>query len=180
MGKDTQQKTTVLTTKSSIGREFSSGGVVYKKLKIKNEKLKILWLVAATMPSKMFPDVFWRLPKGWLDDESDGIPGPMASGVKKADEKTLRETALREVREEGGVEAKIIDKIGTSTFFYTHPVRGKIMKFVTFYLMEYLRDLPEGFDGETSEVAWLSYDEAYKLLSFTREKEILKKAEELR
>ncbi|KKR72939.1 MAG: hypothetical protein UU16_C0035G0020 [Candidatus Woesebacteria bacterium GW2011_GWA2_40_7] len=55
----------------------------------------------------------------------------------------------------------------------------KIMKFVTFYLMEYLRNLPEGFDGETSEVAWLAYDEAYKRLSFTKEKEILKKAKDL-
>lgn len=163
MGKDTQQKTTVL-------REFSSGGVVFKGDR---------WLVRSTMPSLLFPEKYWTLPKGWLDDESDGIPGRMASGIKKADENTLRETALREVREEGGVEAKIIDKIGTSTFFYTHPIRGKIMKFVTFYLMEYLHDLPEGYGNETSEVLWLPFDEAHKKLSFTREREILKKAKEL-
>ncbi|KKQ92208.1 MAG: Hydrolase, NUDIX family [Microgenomates group bacterium GW2011_GWC1_39_7b] len=172
MGKNAQQKTTVL-------REFSSGGVVYEKFKIPDSRFEFRWLVRSTTPSTLFPEKYWTLPKGWLDDESEGIPGPMASGIKKADEKTLRETALREVREEGGVEAKIVGKIGTSTFFYTHPARGKIMKFVTFYLMEYLRNLPEGFDGETSEVAWLAYDEAYKRLSFTKEKEILKKAKDL-
>ena len=50
------------------------------------------------------------------------------------------------------------------------------MKFVTFYLMEWQKDLPEGHDTETSEVAWLPYDEAYKKLSFSGEKQILKKA----
>ena len=45
--------------------------------------------------------------------------------------------------------------------------------------MEYVQDLPEGFDGETSEVKWLSYDEAYKQLSFKREKETLLKGKDL-
>jgi len=155
-------------------REFSSGGVVFKK-----EKGEILWLIAKTVPSEVFPEPVWRLPKGWIDDESEGIPGPMASGKVKADEESLQKTALREVREEGGVEAKIISKLGSHKYFYTNPTRGKIFKFVTFYLMEYLRDLPEGFDGETSEVAWLTFDLAHKKLSFSHEKEFLKKAKNL-
>lgn len=163
MGKDTQQKTT------SVSREFSSGGVVFRGDE---------WLIAASMPSKLFPNVVWRLPKGWLDDSGEN-PGPMASGKIKATEEVLEKSALREVAEEGGVEAKIVKKIGTQNFFYTHPVRGKILKFVTFYLMEWVRDLPEGFDGETSEIAWLPYEEAYKKLSFGREREILRKAKDL-
>lgn len=173
MGKNSQFEKTYsgrgITT--SLQREFSSGGVVFKDDK---------WLVAASMPSKLYPKVVWRLPKGWLDDASPGVPGPMASGKIRADEETLQKTAVREVAEEGGIEAKIIKKIGTQQFFYTHPVRGKIMKFVTSYLMEWVRDLPEGFDGETSEVRWLPYDEAYKTLSIPREQELLKKAKELR
>lgn len=160
--------------KVPINREFSSGGVVYKQ-----EKGGILWLVRRTSVSNLFPETHWMLPKGWLDDLNDGIPGPMASGTIKADEKTLQTTAIREVAEETGVDAKIIKKIETIKYLYRHPVKGMILKFVTFYLMRWINNLPQGFDGETSEVAWLPFEEAYKRLSFSREKEVLEKAREL-
>jgi 8-oxo-dGTP pyrophosphatase MutT (NUDIX family) len=171
VGKDTQNKTV-------LKREFSSGGVVYKKLKINNLKFKILWLVTASAPSQLYPKVVWRLPKGRIDDEGES-PGPMASGKVKADEKSLQESATREVKEEGGVEAKIVKKIGTSKYFFTTPEKEKILKFVTFYLMEWVSDLPEGFDEETSEVAWLPFEEASKKLSYSGEREFLKKASEI-
>lgn len=155
-------------------RIFSSGGVVFKKV-----DNRIFWLVAATAPSKIFPEVVWRLPKGWIDDAGEAIPGPMASGKIKADENSLQKAAVREVKEEGGIEAKIVKKIGSIKYFYKFPGKGDIFKFVTFYLMEWKYNLPEGFDGETSEILWLPYDEAYKKLSFGREKEILKKAKEI-
>jgi len=153
-----------------IIREFSSGGVVFKGDK---------WLVRATMPSDLFPKTYWMLPKGWIDDAGSQTPGPMASGKLKADEKSLRETALREVREEAGVSAEIVEKIGTVKYFFDHPMRGKILKFATFYLMKWKKDLPEGFDDETSEVSWLPYEEAYKKLSFGGEKQTLKKAKDI-
>lgn len=170
--------------KTQVLREFSSGGVVFKKLKVNNplrgkgEKLKVLWLIAKTAASNLFPDPVWRLPKGWIDDKRQGVPGPIASGKVRADETSLQSAAQREVGEEGGVEAKIIKKIGSTKYFYKMPGKGNILKFVTFYLMEHVRDLPEGFDGETSEVVWLPYDEAYKRLSFGREKEVLEKAKD--
>lgn len=157
-----------------ISREFSSGGVVYKK-----GNGGYLWLIRKTMPSNSFPNAYWMLPKGWLDDLGEGIPGPKASGKIKADEESLQETAVREVQEEGGVDAQIIEKIGTVKFFYTHPKKGKVLKFVTFYLMKWTSDLPQGFDGETSEVAWLPFDKAYERLSFKREKDVLKRAKKL-
>lgn len=136
-----------------VTREFSSGGVVFRNGK---------WLVTKTTVSLLFPKQVWRLPKGHID----GKESP-------------EEAALREVKEEGGVEAKIVKKIETIKYFYTHPENGKIFKFVTFFLMEWVADLPEGFDSETSEIAWLSFDEAYKTLSFSGEKQILKKAQAL-
>lgn len=157
-----------------MNREFSSGGVVFKKIED-----KVFWLIRRTTSSEMFPETYWMLPKGWLDDAGNGIPGPMASGKVKADEKTLEETALREVAEETGVEAKIINKIETTMYVYKHPKNGKTLKFVTFYLMEWLKDLSGGFDGETSEIAWLQYKDAYKKLSFSREKQVLEKARQL-
>lgn len=169
MGKNSQQAPT------SIGREFSSGGLVYKK-----ENGDVLWLIAASAPSKLFPDVVWRLPKGWIDDnKTNDLPGPIASGIKRADEQSLENAALREVKEEGGINAKVVKKIGTNKFIYTHPARGRILKFVTMYLMEYLSNTKEGYDGETSEVAWLPYEKAYEKLTFDREKDVLKKGRDL-
>lgn len=154
MGKNTQQKDSGVRLKpSKITREFSSGGVVFKGNK---------WLITASTSTDLFPKIVWRLPKGWIDK----------------DEK-IEEAALREVREESGVEARIIKKIETIRYFYKHPERGNIFKFVTFFLMEWVKDLPEGFGEETSEILWLSYDDAYKKLSFNGEKQILKKANTL-
>jgi len=150
MGKDTQSKK---TRNPAVLREFSAGGVVFKKDK---------WLIRSTTPSEEFPKSYWMLPKGWIDD-----------GEK------IQETALREVREEGGVNAKIIKKIGTINYPFKHPTRGIILKFVTFYLMEYESDVDGGHDWETAEVKLLPFDEAYKKLSFSGEKQMLAKAREL-
>jgi 8-oxo-dGTP pyrophosphatase MutT (NUDIX family) len=175
--------------KTSVTREFSSGGAVYKRSMVsqssgkkvngERQEIKVLWLVRKTAASELYPKQYWMLPKGRIDDTKDDMPGPMASGKIKADSVSLEAAALREVREEGGVEAKIIKKIGTSIYSFTDPVVGKIVKFVTFYLMEYLRDFPEGYDWETEEVVWLPFDEAKKQLSFGGEKEMLAKAQEL-
>ena len=164
MGKNAQNQT-LLTS-----REFSSGGIVFKGDK---------WLVTKSSSSSLYPETYWRLPKGWIDNTTPEIPGPMASGKIKADEESLQKSALREVAEEGGIEAKIVKKIGTEKYFFNAPNKGKILKFVTFYLMEWVRDLPEGFDEETSEIVWLPFEEAYKKLSFSGEKQVLKKAKDL-
>ena len=182
MGKNTQSQKTgssnVLT--SSVTREFSSGGVVYKPSgAVKKEKDQTLWLVRKTAASDLYPKQYWMLPKGRIDDIDGDLPGPMAKGLVKADVKSLENAAIREVSEEAGVEAKIVKKIGTSMYSFTHPVLGKILKFVTFYLMEYIKDLPQGFDWETEEIAWLPFEEAKKQLSFGGEKQMLSKAKEL-
>lgn len=176
MGKNTQSQKTgsgdVLS--SSVTREFSSGGVVFKK-----EKDQILWLIRKTAKSDLYPKQYWMLPKGRIDDAENDQAGPMASGKIKADALSLENAALREVGEETGVVAKIVKKIGTTMYSFAHPVLGKILKFVTFYLMEYQKDLPDGFDWETEEIAWLPLEEAKKQLSFGGEKQMLVKAKEL-
>lgn len=155
-------------------REFSSGGIVFRK-----EGGEIRWLIAKNNPSKLYPGTIWRLPKGWMDDRDGGnYPGPISSGEIKATEKELRAGAVREVREEGGVIARIIKKIGTSKYFM-NSTRGRVMKFATFYLMEYIEDAPEGFDLETAETAWLPFDKAKEKLTFSNEKDMLQKGKEL-
>jgi len=147
-------------------REFSAGGVVFRK-----KGGKIYWLITKTSQTLRKTLTIWRLPKGWLDDEFGG-PGKKARGEVKASEKDLQKAALREVAEEGGVRAKILAKIGTFTWF----AGRKRLKFVTFYLMEFLRDLDKGFGPETAEVRWCEFEEGVKLLTFKREQEVLKAA----
>lgn len=100
----------------------------------------------------------------------------MASGSVKADEDSLQMAAVREVWEEGGVSAKIVEKIGTTKYSYNNPDRGYIFKFVTYYLMEYINDNPDGHDNETAEINWLPFDQALKKLSFSGDKQMFKKA----
>lgn len=170
-------------------REFSAGGVVYKRSlalrvkraeELKSRRVKILWLVTKSNPSKDYPKSVWRLPKGRLDDTSGGKhPGPYASGLRKAPEEIIQKAALREVAEEGGVEALIVQKVITDRYFFTLKGGQKILKFVTFYLMEWKSDIPSGFGPETSETIWLPYQEARRILSYSDEKNILDKAKEI-
>jgi len=158
-------------------REFSSGGAVYKETKENSNK--VLWLVTKSNPTKEYPKEIWRLPKGWLDDSEDKSgPGPAARGEKRATEKDLQEAAKREVAEEGGVKAEVIKKIQTIKVFFTWEGE-KYLKFITYYLMRYINNLPNGFCFETSEVRWLSLGEAVKILSYSSERQILKKAASL-
>lgn len=164
MGKDSSQK--------QLKREFSAGGVVFKK-----DRGTTLWLITQSAPSERIPNPVWRLPKGWIDNASEEVPGEVASGVRKGKEDEIQKAAAREVEEEGGVEAIIVEKLGTVKFFFQ--LGGeRILKFVTYYLMEWVRDLPEGLGFETQTVEWLSFQEAYKRLKFPSEKDVLKKANE--
>lgn len=165
--------------KKKFRREFSAGGVIYKRIKNNKGVDVFYWLITKATPSSFFPENYWRLPKGWIDDLGSGKPGPLASGKKKAKEEQIQEAALREVKEEAGVDAKIINKIGTINFTYTDKDNYQVFKFVIFYLMEWISDLPEGYGYETNEVRWVEKREALKLLVNKNEKQILKKAADM-
>ncbi len=166
MGKEAQEK---------VIREFSSGGVVFKIV-----SGNTLWLIAKSRKSKGYQDDIWRLPKGRIDDEMFGLkPGPKARGDIKATEEEIQKAALREVCEEGGVKAKIINKIGTEKFFYKSKQTNKnILKFVTFYLMEWISDVKGLYLLESEEVSFLPFKEAYQKLSYPGERKMLKIAKE--
>ncbi|MBM3205611.1 NUDIX domain-containing protein [Candidatus Shapirobacteria bacterium] len=135
-----------------IKREFSSGGIVFRE-----EPEGILWLVIKPTGNEK-----WRLPKGEIDKgESSG------------------QSAIREVKEEAGVEAEILGKIGSEKFFFVWD-KQKILKTVVFYLMKYLQEAQTGFGFETEAIDWLEFKEAQKRLAFDQEKELLGKAEKLR
>jgi 8-oxo-dGTP pyrophosphatase MutT (NUDIX family) len=101
---------------------------------------------------------YWQLPKGAVDEgESPG------------------EAAIREVREEGGVEAEIITALEPITFFYQWK-RSRFVKTVDFFLMEYRSGSPEDHDREVREARWAEAAEAATELTFASERGVLEAA----
>jgi tRNA nucleotidyltransferase (CCA-adding enzyme) len=105
---------------------------------------------------------FWGFPKGHIDGQAS------------------KEAALREVKEEGGIEAEIIDEVGKSQYVVTNPTtQEQADKEVTYYLMKYLSGNTDHHDGEIAEAKWFSKEEALKIISFPVNKELLNKAMEM-
>ena len=130
--------------------EFSAGGVVYRKI---NKSIGFL-IVQHSGHHR------WVLPKGWID------PG-----------ETKEQTAIREVKEEAGVEAEIRDQLGEITVFYTNQEKEKVRKTSYFFLMEYKSGNPEKDHGwEVENTTWLSPQEAIKKLDYPGEKKMVEKA----
>ena len=139
--------------KQQTKREFSAGGVVFKK-----EKGKVLWLVAKHSGYHK-----WILPKG-LVEKGEG----------------LKETAVREVEEECGIKTRMIGKIKESET-YVYVMKGvKIFKRVDYFLMEYVSGDIKDHDWEMEEVEWLEFEGARKRLDFAGAKKVLDRAKEMR
>ena len=114
----------------------------------------------------------WVLPKGWIDDEEGGLkPGPRTLGKMRATPEEMQVSALREVREEGGVEAKIIKRLGETKFWFVNQDKERVFKTVIYYLMVWVRDLTEGHTDEIEEARWVMANEAVELLGKKRKQE---------
>ncbi|MCD7836154.1 MAG: NUDIX hydrolase [Lachnospiraceae bacterium] len=101
----------------------------------------------------------WVLPKGTVEQGEE-----------------FRDTALREVLEETGVKASIMKYIGKSEYSFSVP-EDTVAKEVHWYLMMansyYSRPQHEEYFEDSG---YYKYNEAYHLLKFTNEKQILEKA----
>ena len=101
----------------------------------------------------------WVLPKGTVEAGED-----------------YEQTALREVREEAGVRASIVKYIGSSQYNFTVP-EDMVNKEVHWYLMsaENYHSRPQK-EEYFVDSGFYKYHEAYHLLKFANEKQILEKA----
>ncbi len=91
---------------------------------------------------------------------------------------TREMTALREVREETGLEARIISEVGTIEYSFTR--KGRMVKKQVFhYLMIAVGGSIEAHDHEYDEVRWFPLEEALLSLSYDNEKDIVRQAEPL-
>jgi 8-oxo-dGTP pyrophosphatase MutT (NUDIX family) len=136
-------------------RELSAGGVAVRRMRGR-------WWFAAIEPNGR-PGVL-ALPKGLIDR------GEQADA-----------TALREVREEAGIECTLDRLLGDVRYVYT---RGgqRIFKIVIFYLVRYragtIGQIDDAMRIEVASARWLPMSD-WKRLSYRGERDIAAKAAEV-
>ena len=88
---------------------------------------------------------------------------------------TREETALRETREETGLEARIIAPIDSITYWFVLRT-SRVCKTVYYYLMVAVGGNISQHDPEYDLVAWFPVAEALRVMSYPNEIEIVQKA----
>ncbi|HUJ56282.1 MAG TPA: NUDIX domain-containing protein [Gaiellaceae bacterium] len=136
-------------------REFSAGGVLVRMIRGRKH-------LAAIRPQGKELGL-WALPKGLID------PGESAA-----------ETALREVREETGVEGRLVDKLGDVRYVYTRRGGERVFKVVSFFLLRAGRgrigEIADEMRIEVAEARWLPLADAPRLLAYGGERQMAAKA----
>jgi 8-oxo-dGTP pyrophosphatase MutT (NUDIX family) len=130
-------------------QEVSAGGVVVRD----GEVLVIVPTRRGAQGQKVL-----ALPKGHVD------PG-----------ETPEQTAAREVREETGVEAELIEKLGEVRYFYQR-AGMRVFKRVSFFLFAYRGGSVDDHDDEVEEVRWMPLREAMAALSYEGERSMVARA----
>lgn len=93
---------------------------------------------------------------------------------------TQEEAALREVKEEIGINGEIIRYIGYVKYWYTRIEGEKIQKTVHYYYMKPKSNnlVPQKEEG-FAEASYIHIDKAISLVKHNAEKNMIKKAKEL-
>ena len=100
----------------------------------------------------------WGFPKGHIEDGE-----------------TCEQTALREVKEETGLDITLIDGFSAKS---NYTIQGKIDKTVIIFLGKSETDKVVLQEEEIDAHRWVEFDEALSLLNFENDKTIFKKAGE--
>lgn len=138
-------------TKLPIVEQISAGGVAFRHYA---EQLQVALI--SVNPSRR-----WQLPKGIIDDGE-----------------TPEIAAVREVREEAGIETEILDLIEKIEYWYVGDNRGervRFHKFVYFYLMKYTGGDTANHDHEVAAARFVEVRAAIEMLAFKGEKEVVEK-----
>jgi 8-oxo-dGTP pyrophosphatase MutT (NUDIX family) len=128
-------------------REFSAGGVVVRRMQGRP-------FVAVVRVR----DEILALPKGHPDGEESAA-----------------EAARREVREETGLEAELVERLGDVKYWYVRDGE-RVMKIVAFFLFRYRSGSVENHDHEVEEALWIPLDDAPRRLAYKGEKEMAEAA----
>ncbi len=131
--------------------EFSAGGIVFRK-----EDSRLLILV-----SQHSQHHGWVFPKGFIGDTIEG--------------ESKESTAVREVKEETGIEAEIVEKLTPVTYWYVMDGE-KRKKTVYYYIMKHLGGNIDQRDHEMEAVEWLPVDKVMERLSYESDKKVYEEA----
>jgi 8-oxo-dGTP pyrophosphatase MutT (NUDIX family) len=85
---------------------------------------------------------------------------------------TPEETAVREVREETGIHAKVRERLGDVRYWYRRDGR-KVHKTVTFFLCDYVSGSTEDHDHEVDDARWIPLTRARDVLSYRGERALV-------
>ena len=153
--KDKKDSQTNQTAKFQTVEQVSAGGAAFRRTADSYEIA-----IISVVPSRR-----WQLPKGLIDaDETPEI------------------AALREVREEAGIETDALAPIEKIEYWYVGEDRGERVRFhksVHFFLLAYRSGVVENHDAEVAEARWVKIAEAVQMLAFKGEKEVVEKAVKL-
>jgi 8-oxo-dGTP pyrophosphatase MutT (NUDIX family) len=131
--------------------EHSAGGVVIRR---GPEGIDVALAARRTRKG----DLAWGLPKG-LVEKGEQPP----------------ETALREVHEETGLQAEILEPLGDISYWYVWEDE-RIKKRVTFFLMEAVGGDISHHDHEMEDVRWFPLQKARRRASYSSERDVLRRA----
>ena len=128
---------------------FSAGIILFR---IKNDRTEFLFL--------HYPHGHWDLPKGKIEKGE-----------------TKEEAALRELQEETGLKAEILEGF-EERFDYFFKQEGELIKKTVYFFVGRALSDEVSLSHEHIDSAWLPYDQAYERLTFDNAKELLSQAKQ--
>lgn len=139
---------------NSVSEETSAGGLVVDRLPTPTQVLLISRYDRRNR-------LIWSFPKGHVEFGE-----------------STQAAALREVREETGIDAQIVDQLGVIDFSFTADAR-RIHKTVHHFLMVSTGGSLSDEDPEVESVAWIAFDNVADQLAFSDERKLFHKAREM-
>ncbi len=140
--------------------EFSAGGVVFRKkpsMSLGKAEIDVLL-------GKHSQHHGWVFPKGLIGDKKKG--------------ESKEETALREVKEETGITARILRELTPVEYWYKWQGEKRKKK-VYYFLMEYVSGDTQDHDFEMERVEWVPIDEVETRLTYPSDKKVWREAKQL-
>jgi 8-oxo-dGTP pyrophosphatase MutT (NUDIX family) len=130
-------------------REFSAGGLVVRRFRGR-PFLAVVLVKDGTVRA---------LPKGHIEAGESGA-----------------EAAQREVREEAGISAEVVEKLGDVKYWYQRSGQ-RVFKVVSFFLLRYRSGSVRDYQREEVDGAeWIPLEDAPRVLAYRGEREIAEAA----